>query len=165
MGFGTAVLRRCEEDVAAVRGLGARLVHGGLPDAIYRTDKNRSYFYAERKESFSQPSSEDFIYPDLSTLLKNWVEEIQPDLLLCPLAVGRHVDHAVVTESFRNEFIVVGNGERRKPIPRPGIRPLNDSLGQAPAADSKRYPKSMLTVKLEVEAVRFKVPRAEFTQW
>ena len=33
---------RRSEDFAAVRALGARAIHGGLPDAIYRTDRGRN---------------------------------------------------------------------------------------------------------------------------
>jgi LmbE family N-acetylglucosaminyl deacetylase len=35
-------------------------------------------------------------------LLMDWLREIQPDVVLSPLAVGRHVDHAIVSDGFRN---------------------------------------------------------------
>lgn len=92
---------RRTEDAAAVEVLGARHIHGGLPDAIYRTDRNGDSLYPTRQAVFSPPSPEDHIAIALNKLLTEWVEENQPDLIMCPLAVGRHVDHVITSETFR----------------------------------------------------------------
>lgn len=92
---------RRREDVAAVQVLGARYIHGGLLDAIYRTNRNGDSIYPTRQAIFSEPSPEDDIVIALRKLLTGWIEENQPDLILCPLAVGRHVDHAITSEAFR----------------------------------------------------------------
>ena len=89
------------EDFAAVRALGARVSHGGLPDAIYRTDQERNCLYLTRTDIFSAPSHNDDIAFALDRLFNDWIEDFQPDAVLCPLAVGRHVDHVVTSESFR----------------------------------------------------------------
>jgi LmbE family N-acetylglucosaminyl deacetylase len=92
---------RRREDVAAVSALGARVIHGGLLDAIYRTDRERNFLYPIRTRVFSEPSHEDDIFPALNKLFADWIEDFQPDSILCPLAVGRHVDHVITSESFR----------------------------------------------------------------
>jgi len=101
LGSSPMAFRRME-DVAAVIALGARVTHGGLPDAIYRTDRERNCLYPTRTGVFSAPSHEDDIFPALNKLLVRWMEDFQPDCILCPLAVGRHVDHVITSESFRN---------------------------------------------------------------
>jgi LmbE family N-acetylglucosaminyl deacetylase len=95
-----AIRRR--EDVAAVNALGARIIHGGLVDAIYRTDRERNCLYPTRTGLFSGRSDEDDIFPALNKLFADWIENFQPDAILCPLTVGRHVDHVVTSESFRS---------------------------------------------------------------
>ncbi|HEY1943005.1 MAG TPA: PIG-L family deacetylase [Roseiarcus sp.] len=93
---------RRKEDVAAVSALGARVLHGGLLDAIYRTDRAGNCLYPTRTVIFSGPSNEDDVFPALNKLFADWIEDFQPDAVLCPLAVGRHVDHVIVSESFRS---------------------------------------------------------------
>lgn len=95
------VASRRREDAAAAQVLGARYIHGGLADSIYRTDRNGDSVYPTRQAIFSEPSKEDDIAVTLSKLLKDWIDENQPDLVLCPLAVGRHVDHVITSETFR----------------------------------------------------------------
>src|ERR1700759_3504656 len=90
------------EDLAAVRALGARAIHGGLPDAIYRTDRERNCLFSTRADIFSPPSPKDDISSALDRLLADWIEDFQPDAVLCPLAVGRHVDHVIASVSFRS---------------------------------------------------------------
>lgn len=51
---------------------------------------------------FSQPSLDDEIAFALHQTLTRWIEEIQPDSILCPLGVGRHVDHTVTSEAVRS---------------------------------------------------------------
>jgi LmbE family N-acetylglucosaminyl deacetylase len=97
---------RREEDIAAVNTLGARFIHGDLLDAIYRTDRDGNCLYPTRTAVFSDPSPEDPIGPALNELLLKWIETIRPDAISCPLAVGRHVDHVITSESFRR--IAVG---------------------------------------------------------
>ncbi len=92
---------RREEDVAAVNALGARFIHGNLLDAIYRTDRGNC-LYSTREAVFSGPSLRDDAHGAMSKLFVEWIDEIQPDVILCPLAVGRHVDHVITSESFRN---------------------------------------------------------------
>jgi LmbE family N-acetylglucosaminyl deacetylase len=92
---------RRREDVAAVNALGARTIHGGLPDAIYRTDRDRNCLYPTRTGVFSGRSREDDIIPALNKLFAGWIADFRPDAILCPLAVGRHVDHILTSESVR----------------------------------------------------------------
>jgi LmbE family N-acetylglucosaminyl deacetylase len=91
---------RRKEDADAMQVLGARYVHGGLPDAIYRTNRDGASLYATRQAIFSEPSPEDDVVLALSKLLADWIEENQPDIVLCPLAVGRHVDHVSTAKAF-----------------------------------------------------------------
>jgi LmbE family N-acetylglucosaminyl deacetylase len=93
---------RRSEDAAAVEVLGARYIHGDLPDAIYRMDREGASVYPTRRSIFSDPSPEDGVAVALTKLLRDWIEENQPDVVLCPLAVGRHVDHVITSRTFHS---------------------------------------------------------------
>jgi LmbE family N-acetylglucosaminyl deacetylase len=92
---------RREEDAAAAGRLGARLMHGGKLDAIYRTDRDGDCLYPTKAAIFSDPSAADAIFSSVNALLVGWLDDVKPDGILCPLAIGRHVDHVVTSESFR----------------------------------------------------------------
>jgi LmbE family N-acetylglucosaminyl deacetylase len=93
---------RRNEDAAAVQVLGARYIHGDLPDAIYRTASDGAAVYPTRRSIFSDPSPDDAIAASLTKLLSDWLDEYVPDVVLCPLAVGRHVDHVTVSRTFHS---------------------------------------------------------------
>ena len=95
---------RRAEDSASIRLLGAEFIHGGLLDAIYRTSKDGNFLYPSRKAVFSAPSDEDRVRAPLHDLLADWIKTVRPTAILCPLAVGRHVDHVVTTETFRSGY-------------------------------------------------------------
>lgn len=93
--------QRREEDVVAVSSLGARLLHGPLLDALYRNDQAGDPLYPTRQSVFGSPSGRDGVGEALFDLFDNWISEFSPDLVLCPLGVGRHVDHIVTTNAIR----------------------------------------------------------------
>jgi LmbE family N-acetylglucosaminyl deacetylase len=95
---------RREEDIDALRTLGAEYLHGGLSDSIYRRDKTGRPLYPTRQSVFSQPSLSDGIGPVLRKLISGWVETFKPTAIIAPMAVGRHVDHVVTTEAVRAMF-------------------------------------------------------------
>lgn len=97
----TPFARRRQEDIVSATGLGARVLHGGLLDALYRTDAAGVALYATRQAIFSPPSERDSVGDALFRLLGGWMDETQPDLVLAPLAVGCHVDHVVTTNALR----------------------------------------------------------------
>src|SRR5574337_1283950 len=101
LGASPVRLRR-EEDVAAATRVGAQLIHGGLLDALYRTDQGGDCLYPTRKAIFSGPRPEDAIHPVMDDLFLKWIGATEPEVVLCPLAVGRHVDHVITSERFRN---------------------------------------------------------------
>lgn len=101
-GLGTnPFAHRRAEDVAAVSGLGARVRYGQLLDALYRTDAAGNPLYPTRQAVFGEPSERDGIGDALVALFEGWIEDIAPDLVLCPLGVGRHVDHVVASNAVR----------------------------------------------------------------
>lgn len=93
---------RCKEDVASVQSLGADYIHGGMLDAIYRRDGDGEFIYASRKAVFSPPAAKDPVWEPLRALLAGWVQTIRPNIILCPMTVGRHVDHVVTSQAFRS---------------------------------------------------------------
>lgn len=92
---------RCAEDEAAAKRLGARVIHGGLLDAIYRTDGGGTCLYPSKSAIFSDPSKEDGVLARVRALISGWLDDIGADAVLCPLAIGRHVDHVITSESLR----------------------------------------------------------------
>lgn len=104
-GLGSAPYEvRRKEDIASVQLLGAEYVHGGLLDAIYRTSDDGEFLYASRKAVFSPPADKDPIRDPLRQLLAQWVCTLRPNVILCPMTVGRHVDHVVTLEAFRSGY-------------------------------------------------------------
>ncbi|MGO4353545.1 PIG-L deacetylase family protein [Rhizobium sp. RAF36] len=92
---------RREEDIASIALLGADYFHGGMTDSIYRRDRDGISLYATREAVFSPPSDQDPAWRPLEDLLAEWFAAVRPTIVLCPLAVGRHLDHVVTTETFR----------------------------------------------------------------
>lgn len=92
---------RRAEDVASVASLGARLLHGGLLDALYRTGPDGTALYPTRQSVFGPPAEGDTIHEPLSRLISGWIDALSPDLVLAPLGVGQHVDHLVTTQAVR----------------------------------------------------------------
>ena len=92
---------RRDEDAASLALLGAEVLQGGRLDSIYRTSSNGESLYPTRKAVFSLPAADDPAWKELQTLLASWIEKVRPTVVLCPMAVGRHVDHTVTTEAFR----------------------------------------------------------------
>jgi LmbE family N-acetylglucosaminyl deacetylase len=92
---------RREEDVAAAARLGARYMHGDKLDAIYRTGRDGACLYPTKSAIFSDPAPADDVVASVKGLLADWLDDVKPDAILCPLAIGRHVDHVVTSESFR----------------------------------------------------------------
>lgn len=92
---------RRKEDVASIAYLGAEYIHGGMSDSIYRRDSNGMPLYATREAVFSPPSDRDPAWNPLKDLLSQWLDAVRPTIVLSPMAVGRHLDHVVTTETFR----------------------------------------------------------------
>ena len=88
------------EDLEAVSALGARGLHGALLDALYRTDQAGEPLYPTRQSVFGAPSERDGIGDALIDLYDRWIGDFVPDPVLCPLGVGRHVDHVVTAQAI-----------------------------------------------------------------
>jgi LmbE family N-acetylglucosaminyl deacetylase len=93
--------QRRNEDVAAVAALGGRALHGQLLDALYRSDQGGNALYPSRQSVFSEPNPQDQIGDALFELFDTWIDAFSPDLVLCPLGVGRHVDHQLTSNAVR----------------------------------------------------------------
>jgi LmbE family N-acetylglucosaminyl deacetylase len=100
LGDNPTLIRR-EEDIGAVQSLGSDYIHGNLPDAIYRTDTDGQALYPTTRGVFSEPSPKEKVWLLLRSLLEEWLNVVKPGIVLCPLAVGRHVDHVITSEAFR----------------------------------------------------------------
>jgi LmbE family N-acetylglucosaminyl deacetylase len=93
--------QRRSEDIDAVAALGARALHGQLLDALYRNDQSGNALYPSRQSVFSEPNPQDMIGDALFDLYDRWIDAFSPDLVLCPLGVGRHVDHQLTGNAVR----------------------------------------------------------------
>jgi len=95
---------RRKEDAASLALLGADVLQGGLLDSIYRMSRRRAYLYPTRQAVFSAPAIDDPAWKELKLLLAKWLADVRPTVILCPMAVGRHVDHVVTTEALRKNI-------------------------------------------------------------
>ena len=87
-----AIENRRDEDARACSGVGARCVHLDFLDAIYRRALDGAWLYSD---IFQPPSAAD---ADLARRIAGVLaERLAPeDQVVCPLAVGGHVDHILV---------------------------------------------------------------------
>lgn len=84
-------IRRMKEDMEALKILGAKPIHYCFLDALDRKDFEGNKFY---QTVFSPIHLQDKTARAIANLLKM---EFKPDIILmCPLAVGLHVDHAII---------------------------------------------------------------------
>jgi LmbE family N-acetylglucosaminyl deacetylase len=88
----TVRIRR-EEDRDAAKHVGAEILHFNFPDCIYRRASNKSLLYPMSIFSPWNPS-ECNLYKDIAASIKERLQ--QDDVLVCPLAIGNHVDHIMV---------------------------------------------------------------------
>jgi LmbE family N-acetylglucosaminyl deacetylase len=90
-------LRRAEDEAASAR-LGASLLFGDTPEAIYRRDPEGVWLYEQLSGIFDKRRPED------DRLVAELVEEIQSRVSLSwarlyfPLGIGCHVDHLIMFE-------------------------------------------------------------------
>lgn len=96
----TIALRKDEDREAAAR-VGADLVHFDLPDCIYRLSPRGDPLYPETVFAPAHPSDRE-LPRRIARALRS--ELRRHDRLVCPLALGGHVDHVLVraaAESLR----------------------------------------------------------------
>jgi len=87
----TVDLRRIEDQNAA-RRVGATVEHLKFPDSIYRRSNTGALFYPENVFTDPHPR-ETHLAEDVSREVSTRLS--QYDTLVCPLAVGGHVDHRI----------------------------------------------------------------------
>ncbi len=85
-------LRR-EEDRAACAHLGAEPRHLPFAEAPHRG-------YASAPELFADLRADDDVAARIAPALRALLNELRPDLILAPQAVGAHVDHVAVLEAL-----------------------------------------------------------------
>ncbi|MFC0387019.1 PIG-L deacetylase family protein [Muricoccus vinaceus] len=85
---------RREEDRAACAALGARPLHLPLREAPHRG-------YASAAALFAAPRSDDMAHLDAAAAIEPLLEELRPDLLLAPQAIGGHVDHVLTVRALQ----------------------------------------------------------------
>jgi LmbE family N-acetylglucosaminyl deacetylase len=84
--------RRTEDEQAATL-LGARSLHFDFLDAIYRRDAKGEWLYPENISLDPQPSDSDLPASMAESIS---VRLLPDDVVVCPLGIGRHVDHVLV---------------------------------------------------------------------
>jgi LmbE family N-acetylglucosaminyl deacetylase len=89
----TVILRR-EEDQNAALQVGAVLQHLGMVDAIYRRSVSGEYFYTEDVFDPIHPGEADIVQQTAACIAASGLED--EDIIVCPLALGGHVDHVIV---------------------------------------------------------------------
>ena len=85
-------LRRAE-DHAALAVIGARAVHLPFLEAPHRG-------YADAAALFGPRLADDTVGEPLVRSLQALIEEVRPDLVMGPLALGDHVDHHIVRDAI-----------------------------------------------------------------
>jgi LmbE family N-acetylglucosaminyl deacetylase len=86
---------RRSEDVAAARVLGAIAYHFDILDCIYRRSSEGDWLYPD---VLVPPHASEAALPDeIAALLRPGFKP--DDIVVSPLAIGRHVDHVLVREA------------------------------------------------------------------
>jgi len=92
-----AIRIRKREDIRSCRSLNASYRHFNIPDCIYRVDKNNNPLYPTQEALFGSLNNYD------NTITKKLVKKmdrlIPPEAqVVCPLAIGNHVDHQLTRQ-------------------------------------------------------------------
>jgi len=98
-GFGSAgeaMQARRAEDQAATSRLGAKSVHFGFLDAIYRRGRDGAWLYAEEVCVPAQPADEELLAQIAQAISLRLLPQ---DAVVCQLAIGGHVDHRIVRKA------------------------------------------------------------------
>jgi LmbE family N-acetylglucosaminyl deacetylase len=95
-GFASPTERRLE-DRAAMRELDCDFVHLGFPDAIYRVSPvSGQLIYRDSRERLAAPPIDDAGHvEELYLVLRRLSQDLGNVLVLSPLGIGQHVDHAI----------------------------------------------------------------------
>lgn len=97
-----AMRQRAGEDREACRRLGAEPVHLGMLEALYRREKHGGHRYAEGPAIFAADLvAECAVVERAAEMIGALVAELDPALVLSPLAVGAHVDHEITSAAVR----------------------------------------------------------------
>jgi LmbE family N-acetylglucosaminyl deacetylase len=112
----TIQIRR-EEDQQAAAIVGAHIVHFDFLDCIYRRGKDGNGLYAD---VFVRAHIEDADLP--SRIAETILARLNPDdVVICPLAIGEHVDHVLVRQGAERAML-----ERARQHPVPMLRYFAD---------------------------------------
>lgn len=94
----TVAIRRSEDQNAA-RRVGAAIRHLPFPDAIYRRSKTGTLYYPEG--IFVPPNPRESDLAD--EIARHMAEKLtQYDTIVCPLAIGGHVDHILTRKAVES---------------------------------------------------------------
>ena len=93
------VRQRRIEDQNAAKQVGAKLIHFPMVDAIYRSSNLGDFFYKQDVFDPIHPK-EIGIVEDVANLLK--INIVASDTIICPLALGRHVDHIIARKAVES---------------------------------------------------------------
>lgn len=85
-------LRRREDEIACA-ALGATAIHLPFLEAPHRGYHSAADLFAGRR-------ADDAIQTELDPALVELIDKLQPDLVLGPIGIGRHVDHLVVATAL-----------------------------------------------------------------
>lgn len=94
----TVAIRRSEDQNAA-RRVGAVIRHLSFPDAIYRRSKTGTLYYTEGIFVPPNPRENDLVNEITRQVAENLT---QYDTIVCPLAIGGHVDHVVTRKAIES---------------------------------------------------------------
>lgn len=94
----TVAIRRSEDQNAA-RRVGAAIRHLPIPDAIYRRSKTGTLHYPDGIFVPPNPRENDFVN-EITRLVAEKLT--QYDTIVCPLAIGGHVDHIITRKAVES---------------------------------------------------------------
>lgn len=94
----TVAIRRSEDQNAA-RRVGAAIYHLPFPDAIYRRSQTGTLYYPEGIFVPPNPRENGLV----NEITRQVTEKLtQYDTIVCPLAIGGHVDHIITRKAFES---------------------------------------------------------------
>ena len=155
-----AVALRRAEDIAALRLLGAEIIHWDMPDCIYRVAEGE-HLYASEQAIFGE------LHPAEAALVEQLAARIRalgPGRVVAPYTLGHHVDHQLVRRAaeFSGTPLVYYEDypyAEREAIPldealRPEIIPLDEADVTAKIRAIAEYRSQISTFWENAEAMK-----------
>lgn len=99
---------RLDEDRTAGDVLGFDRVLADVPELIFRRRADGTPRCSSLDDIFGGVTADDAgVVTQVAAFIEEWVERLQPDVVMGPLSIGNHADHAIVRQAVDMQLLPI----------------------------------------------------------